>query len=52
MKTLIFLSGGGVVLSAEVAPVEFQAGDCLIIPAAFQGAAKFSDETQYLRVSL
>lgn len=52
MKTLVILSGGGVILSGETEPVEFKAGDCLIIPAAFGGAATFSEDTEYLSVTL
>jgi len=52
MKTLLFLSGGGEIVSSESEPVKFGAGDCLIIPAAFDGAATFSRETEYLNVTL
>ena len=52
MKTLVFLSGGGVIVSAEAEPVAFKAGDCLIVPAAFSGAATFEKETQYLSVTI
>jgi mannose-6-phosphate isomerase len=52
MKTLLFLSGGGQIVSAESEPAEFRAGDCFIIPAAFHGAATFSKETEYLSVTL
>jgi len=52
MKTLVFLSGGGVIVSAEAEPVAFKAGDCLVVPAAFSGAATFEKETQYLSVTI
>ncbi|MEA3225581.1 MAG: type I phosphomannose isomerase catalytic subunit [Planctomycetota bacterium] len=52
MKTLIFMSGRGTILGAEVEPVEFGAGDCILAPAAFEGAMRFADDTQYLTVTL
>jgi len=50
MKTLVFLSGSGTILAAE--PVEFGAGDCILVPAAFEGAMIFDDDTQYLTATL
>lgn len=52
MKVLIVLTGGGTIVSATVEPVEFKAGDCLLIPAAFEGAATFDRDTVYLKVTL
>ena len=52
MRVLIFITGGGIILSKDVEPVEFQAGDCLLIPAAFEGAAKFARDTEYLTVTI
>lgn len=52
MKTLIFTTGGGVIVSARTEPVEFKAGDCLVIPAAFEGAARFTQDTEYLTVTI
>ena len=52
MRTLLFVSGGGTLSSAKAAPVGFKAGDCVLIPAAFEGAAKFSQDTEYLTVTL
>ena len=52
MRTLIFITGGGAVLSTGADAVEFKAGDCLLIPAAFEGAAKFTRDTEYLTVTL
>ena len=51
MKTLIIISGFGTILPAEGNPVEFGPGDCLLIPAAYEGAIRFSDDTQYLTVT-
>ncbi len=52
MRTLIFLTGGGTILSREAEPVEFKAGDCVLIPAAFEGAAKFAQDSEYLTVTI
>ncbi len=52
MRTLVVLSGGGDIVSAQVDPVEFTAGDCLVIPADFEGAIKFARDTVYLTVTL
>ena len=52
MRTLVILSGGGSTVSAQAEPVEFSAGDCLVIPAAYEGAVKFNRETTYLTVTL
>ncbi len=52
MKTLIFLSGSGIILGSEVEPVEFKAGDCMLIPAAYEGVMRLIDETQYLTVTI
>jgi mannose-6-phosphate isomerase len=52
MRILIFLAGGGTILSEDVEPVEFDPGDCVLIPAAFEGAVKFTRDTEYLVVTL
>jgi mannose-6-phosphate isomerase len=52
MKTLIILSGSGAILGDDGASVEFRAGDCLLVPAAYEGAMQFADDTQYLTVTL
>ncbi len=52
MRTLLILSGGGTILSSETDTVEFRAGDCLVIPAAFEGAVCFARESEYLTVTL
>jgi mannose-6-phosphate isomerase len=52
MKALIILSGLGTILPAEGDPVEFKAGDCLVVPAAYEGAIRFADDTQYLTVTI
>jgi mannose-6-phosphate isomerase len=52
MKTLIMLSGYGTILGTEGGVVEFSAGDCLLVPAAYEGAVRFAADTQYLTVTL
>jgi mannose-6-phosphate isomerase class I len=51
MKTLIMLSGRGTILGTEGEIVEFSAGDCLLIPASYQGAMRFAADTEYLTVT-
>ena len=52
MKTLIILAGFGTILEAEGNPVEFKAGDCLLVPAAYEGRMRFATDTQYLTVTI
>jgi mannose-6-phosphate isomerase len=52
MKTLIILTGSGEILGDDEVSVEFRAGDCLLVPAVYEGAMRFADDTQYLIVSL
>ncbi len=54
-KTLIFLTGFGTILGADLpkaGPVEFKAGDCLVVPAVYEGTMRFAEDTQYLTVSI
>jgi len=51
MRVLIFITGGGVIVSKGAEPIEFKAGDCLLIPAAFEGAVQFTCDTEYLTVT-
>jgi mannose-6-phosphate isomerase len=48
MKVLLILSGAGQVTADDTEPVEFHKGDCLLIPAAFEGVMQFSKECEYL----
>lgn len=52
MKVLIIISGFGTIVGSDVNAAEFKAGDCLLIPAAYEGAVCFADETEYLTVKL
>jgi mannose-6-phosphate isomerase len=51
MKTLIVVSGFGTVLGSP-AIVDFKAGETLLIPAAYEGAVRFSAESEYLTVTI
>jgi mannose-6-phosphate isomerase len=52
IKTLIILTGLGTILEADGIGVEFKTGDCLLVPAAYEGAMQFADDTQYLTVTI
>jgi mannose-6-phosphate isomerase len=50
MEVLMFMSGAGTIFGAGASPVEFKAGDCLLIPATYEGVMRFTDESQYLTI--
>jgi len=52
MKVLVIVSGSGTILGEGIEPVQFRAGDCLLIPAAYEGAIRFAEDSQYLKVTL
>ncbi len=52
VKCLIILAGSGRIMAADEACVDFKAGDCLLIPAGYEGAVRFGDDTQYLTVTI
>ena len=52
MKVLLILSGAGRVIAENVEPVDFEKGDCLLIPAAFNGVMKFTADCEYLVASV
>lgn len=52
MKTLVILSGRGVIESSETESMAFAGGDCLVIPAAYEGVVTFGADTLYLTVTL
>ena len=52
MKTLIILTGVGTILGVDGACVEFKAGDCLLVPVAYEGAMRFVSDTEYLTVTI
>ncbi len=52
ITTLVFTSGGGEIIAKNDQKTDFKAGDTIVIPAAFEGAACFKQETEYLKVTL
>ncbi len=52
MKTLIILAGLGTILPTEGNPVEFKAGDTILVPAADEAVMRFADDTQYLTITI
>ncbi len=52
MKILIILAGCGKIQKTGSPPTEFNAGETLLIPAAYEGKMDFDDETQYLTVTI
>ena len=52
MKTLIILAGFGIISAADRTSVEFKAGDCLLVPAVYEGTMRFAEDTQYLTVTI
>jgi mannose-6-phosphate isomerase len=52
MKTMIILTGSGTITVPEQDPVEFRAGDTLLIPFAYEGVMRFAADTQYLTVTI
>ncbi len=52
MEVLIFLTGSGQIVAEGEEPVDFTAGDTILIPAIYEGVVKFAKESEYLRVRL
>jgi uncharacterized cupin superfamily protein len=52
MKTVIIITGQGTIQGPEEKPVEFNAGDCLLISAAYEGAMRFAEDTEYLTITI
>jgi mannose-6-phosphate isomerase len=52
MKMLIMMTGRGQILGGEPGSVDFKAGDCLLIPAAYEGVTKFVEDTEYLTITI
>jgi len=50
IKCLIVLAGAGTIGAAEEIGTEFKAGDCILVPAGYEGTMNFNSDTQYLRV--
>ncbi|MHC4069438.1 MAG: type I phosphomannose isomerase catalytic subunit [Planctomycetota bacterium] len=52
MKTVIIITGFGTILGKDGAGVDFKAGDCLLVPATYEGVMRFADDTEYLAIGL
>ena len=52
MRCLIILAGAGTILEADGTSVKFKAGDCLLVPVAYEAAIRFAADTQYLTVTI
>ena len=52
MKTMVILTGSGTITAPEQDPIEFRAGDTLLIPFAYEGAIQFAADTEYLTVTI
>ncbi|HUT29934.1 MAG TPA: type I phosphomannose isomerase catalytic subunit [Sedimentisphaerales bacterium] len=52
MKTLIMMTGRGRILGSAQGAVDFEAGDCLLIPADFEGVIKFVEDTEYMTITI
>jgi mannose-6-phosphate isomerase len=52
MKTMIFLAGTGTIESVGQEVVEFKGGDTILVPFAYEGAMRFTADTQYLTVTV
>jgi mannose-6-phosphate isomerase len=51
MKVLIFITGCCKIEAPEQEAQQFKAGNCLLSPAAYEGASVFEKETEYLTVT-
>lgn len=52
MKVLVFIAGHGQITDAEGHTMDFVAGDCLLIPAVYEGAMIAQEEAEYLTVTV
>ena len=52
MKVFVILGGGGQLESQTTEAVEFTKGDTVLLPAAYEGVVTFTDETEYLTVTM
>ena len=50
MKVVVVLTGFGTIETAGGPGVDFKAGDTLLIPAGYEGAVRFQEDTEYLVV--
>jgi hypothetical protein len=52
MKTLIIVSGSGTAIGTDETSVKFRGGEIMLIPAAYEGAIEFAEDSQYLTVTI
>jgi mannose-6-phosphate isomerase len=52
MKVMIILGGGGVLWARQGGEVAFDDGDCVLVPAAYEGVGRFTGDTEYLTVTM
>lgn len=52
MKVLIILSGSGTITETQGNNVDFEQGDCIVVPAAYEGVMWFAVDTRYLTVTI
>jgi mannose-6-phosphate isomerase len=52
IKVMIILGGGGVLLAKQGGEVAFDGGDCVLVPAAYEGVGRFTCDTEYLTVTM
>lgn len=52
MQVLLTLTGRGTIFSRYSEPVEFKAGETVLIPAEFEGTGRFSDDSEQLVICL
>ncbi|MBW8002288.1 MAG: class I mannose-6-phosphate isomerase [Planctomycetes bacterium] len=52
IKVLIILTGSGKITGADEIAADFSPGDCLLVPALYEGAMQFADDSEYLVVRL
>jgi hypothetical protein len=52
MKVLVMVSGKGHIEDGKGSAVRFKEGVTLLIPAVYQGAVKFEEDTEYLTVTV
>ena len=52
MKVLMILTGAGSITSEKIETVDFEKGQTLLVPAAFEGVIQFKEDTQYLAATI
>ena len=52
IKTLLFLRGCGTIRGSDNIGIGFKGGDCVLVPAAYEGAVQFEEETEYLAITI